>query len=207
MAVHTHHPVSAPPAPPVRERTGELLLRAWCVFVLFTTMAGTAWVLATGEIVTTVVAIASGIVSGIVWIVTRPPVQWRRLPWFAVAYVLFALASILWSAWPATTAVTLLLMVLAGKRYVPVGVHIPLLSFGAALLLYARIHVKELPGKHDDDRKAYRDKVVAVFFHHSFLERVSRERPDFARPLIRSISKCSSTANSVFSTSLRATIT
>jgi len=110
MAVHTHHPVSAPPAPPVRERTGELLLRAWCVFVLFTTMAGTAWVLATGEIVTTVVAIASGIVSGIVWIVTRPPVQWRRLPWFAVAYVLFALASILWSAWPATTAVTLLLL-------------------------------------------------------------------------------------------------
>jgi ABC-2 type transport system permease protein len=35
----------------------------------------------------------------------------------------------------AFTAVTLLLMVLAGKRYVPVGVHIPLLSFGAALLL------------------------------------------------------------------------
>ncbi|MBD7957213.1 O-antigen ligase family protein [Microbacterium sp. Sa4CUA7] len=110
MAVHTQHPVSAPPAAPVRERTGELLLRAWCVFVLFTTMAGTAWVLATGEIVTTVVAIGSGVVSAIVWAVARPPVQWRRLPWFALAYVLFALLSLLWSAWPATTAVTLLLL-------------------------------------------------------------------------------------------------
>ena len=33
------------------------------------------------------------------------------------------------------TAVTLLLMVLAGKRYYPVGIHVPLLSFMIALLI------------------------------------------------------------------------
>jgi ABC-2 type transport system permease protein len=33
------------------------------------------------------------------------------------------------------TAITLLLMTLAGRRYFPVGVHLPLVSFGAALLL------------------------------------------------------------------------
>ncbi|MCR2785230.1 MULTISPECIES: O-antigen ligase family protein [unclassified Microbacterium] len=112
MAVHTKHPVSAPPAAPVRERTGVLLLRAWCIFVLFTTMAGAAWVLAVGEIPTTVIAIGSGVVSAVLWIVLKPPVQWRRLPWFALAYVAFATASLLWTAWPATTAVTLLLLLI-----------------------------------------------------------------------------------------------
>jgi len=33
------------------------------------------------------------------------------------------------------TAVTLLLMVLAGKRYYPIGIHVPLLSFTMALLI------------------------------------------------------------------------
>jgi len=33
------------------------------------------------------------------------------------------------------TAVTLLLMVLAGKRYYPIGIHVPLLSFTIALLI------------------------------------------------------------------------
>jgi ABC-2 type transport system permease protein len=35
----------------------------------------------------------------------------------------------------AFTAVTLVLMALAGRRYFPIGVHMPLVSFGAALLL------------------------------------------------------------------------
>jgi ABC-2 type transport system permease protein len=35
----------------------------------------------------------------------------------------------------ALTAVTLALMVLAGKRYYPIGVHIPVFSFGVALLI------------------------------------------------------------------------
>ena len=40
----------------------------------------------------------------------RPHVQWRRLPWFIIAYVAWATASLLWSAWPASTALTLILL-------------------------------------------------------------------------------------------------
>jgi ABC-2 type transport system permease protein len=49
-----------------------------------------------------------------------------RPPTILVAHVLVKLMF---------TAVTLLLMALAGKRYFPIGVHMPLVSFGAALLL------------------------------------------------------------------------
>ncbi|MNZ79965.1 hypothetical protein D3C78_985840 [compost metagenome] len=58
--------------------------------------------------------------------------------------------------------------------------------FGTALLLDTRIHVKELPGEDDDNRKGYRDEVIAVLFHHSFLERVSWDRFGFAVPSMRS---------------------
>ncbi|GAA2984362.1 O-antigen ligase [Microbacterium terrae] len=110
MAVHSKHPVSAPPAPPLRETTGHLLMRAWCIFVLFLALSGTAWVHAFGNVVAGAVAIAGGIVTVVLWFVVRPPVQWRRLPWFVVGYLGWATASILWSAWPATTALTLLLL-------------------------------------------------------------------------------------------------
>jgi len=110
MAVHTQHPVSAPPAAPPRERTGVLLLRAWCVAVLFTTITGTAWVLAVGEVGAAVIGVGSAVVSAVVWLATRPPVQWRRLPWFVLAYVAFAAASLLWSQWPATTLLTVALL-------------------------------------------------------------------------------------------------
>ena len=110
MAVHTQHPVSAPPAAPPRERTGVLLLRAWCVAVLFTTITGTAWVLAVGEVGAAVIGVGSAVVSAVVWLATRPRVQWRRLPWFVLAYVAFAAASLLWSQWPATTLLTVALL-------------------------------------------------------------------------------------------------
>ena len=55
MAVHTKHPASAPPAAPVREKTGHLLLRGWCIFVLFMALSGTAWLHAFGELATAVV--------------------------------------------------------------------------------------------------------------------------------------------------------
>ena len=32
MAVHTAHPIAAPPAAPVREKTSHQLLRGWCIF-------------------------------------------------------------------------------------------------------------------------------------------------------------------------------
>lgn len=112
MAVHTKHPASAPPTPPVRAKSGHLLLRGWCVFVLVSTLAGTAWVLAFGDTVAAAVGIGSGIVSLALWVRIRPVVQWRRLPWFLVALVVWATASLIWSAWPAVTALTLLLLVI-----------------------------------------------------------------------------------------------
>jgi exopolysaccharide production protein ExoQ len=110
MAVHSKHPASAPPAPPVREKTGHLMLRGWCIFVMFMALSGTAWVHAFGELTAAVVTIGGGILSVVLWIVIRPPVQWRRLPWFVVAFVALATLSLLWSAWPQTTALTLLLL-------------------------------------------------------------------------------------------------
>lgn len=116
MAVHTKHPVSAFPAAPVREKTGHLILRGWCVFVLFQAVAGAAWVHALGALVAGALAVLSGLVSIVLWLNIRPTVQWRRLPWYAVGYVLFAGLSIIWSAWPATSALTWLLLVITSLQ-------------------------------------------------------------------------------------------
>lgn len=110
MAIHSKHPVSAPPAPPVREKTAHLLLRGWCAAVLLFAIGGTTWVNAFGEMLTGVVTVATGVVSAVLWVVLRPPAPYRRLPWYALAYVAWAALSILWSAWPATSALTWLLL-------------------------------------------------------------------------------------------------
>lgn len=110
MAVHSKHPASAPPGPPVREKTGHLMLRGWCIFVLFMSLTGTAWVNAVGELPTAVITIAGGVLSAVLWVVLRPHLQWRRLPWFVMGYVAWATLSLLWSAWPEATAITLLLL-------------------------------------------------------------------------------------------------
>lgn len=110
MAAHALHPISAPPAAPIREKFGHLLVRAWCIFVLVAGFAGTSWLMAFGVAGTAVVAYGSGLISMILWIVLRPGVQWRRLPWLAVGYVAWATCSILWSAYPASTVPTLLLL-------------------------------------------------------------------------------------------------
>ncbi len=111
MAVHTSHPISAPPAAPIREKTGHILLRGWCIFLIAAALAGTSWLMALGTVGTAAVAYGTGVVSAILGLVLRPDVQWRRLPWFAVAYVVLAALSLLWSAYPAATLPTLLLLV------------------------------------------------------------------------------------------------
>ena len=121
MAVHTQHPASAPPAAPLREKTGHLMLRGWCVFVLFLAFSGTAWTIALGVPIPAIVTIASGVLSVVLWFGVRPPVQWRRLPWFTVAYVGWAVASILWSAWREATALTLLMLVLTTLQALFIG--------------------------------------------------------------------------------------
>lgn len=110
MAVHTKHPASEPPTAPVREKTGHLMLRGWCIFVLFMALSGTAWIHAFGQTVTAIVSIAGAVLSVGLWFSIRPPVQWRRLPWFATSYIVWATLSLAWSAWPSATALTLLLL-------------------------------------------------------------------------------------------------
>ncbi|WP_127818394.1 O-antigen ligase family protein [Microbacterium sp. CPCC 204701] len=121
MAVHSKHPASAPPSPPVREKTGHLLLRGWCIFVLFMSLSGVAWVHAFGAAVAGMITIAGGVLSLVLWFVVRPPLQWRRLPWFVVGYVAWATLSLAWSAWPDTSALTLLLLWITTLQAVFIG--------------------------------------------------------------------------------------
>ena len=121
MAVHTNHPVAAPPHAPVRETTGHLLLRGWCIFVIASALAGTAWLMAFGTFVSGVVAVVTGVVSVVLWVALRPGVQWRRLPWYALLYVAWALASLIWTAYPEATALTLLLLLTTTVQAMFVG--------------------------------------------------------------------------------------
>jgi hypothetical protein len=121
MAVQSKHPASAPPAPPVREKTGHLLLRGWCIFVLFQSLSGVAWVHAFGTAVAGAILVAGAAASVAIWLVTRPPFQWRRLPWFVLGFVAWAAASLVWSAWPDVTAVTLVLLIITTVQGLFVG--------------------------------------------------------------------------------------
>ncbi|CAI9392801.1 O-antigen ligase family protein [Microbacterium sp. T2.11-28] len=107
MTTHTQHPIAAPPAAPIREKTGHLLLRGWCILVLAGALSGTSLLMVLGVVGAAVAVFGSAVVSLALWILLRPVVQWRRLPWFAVAYVVLAVASLAWTAWPAATALTL----------------------------------------------------------------------------------------------------
>lgn len=111
MAVHSSHPVSAPPAAPPRERTSHILLRGWCIALLIVTLSGTALPLAFGVPVAAAVGVVSFLVSVILWATIRPRVQWPRLPWYALAYIVWALASILWTHWLQATLTTVALLI------------------------------------------------------------------------------------------------
>ena len=115
MAVFTKHPVSAPPAAPVREKTRHLMLRAWCTFALFTAIAASGWSELLGTVGLGILVTATGAISVVVWILAarardadddRPRFAVRRLPWLALCYAAWAAVSILWSVWPDATALT-----------------------------------------------------------------------------------------------------
>lgn len=117
MAVYAKHSASAPPTAPIREKAGHLLLRAYCILVIVTALSASAWhnLLGSPGFVGYVALLT--LASVLLWI--RPPLQpgddrsrimWRRLPWIALAYVAWAAASILWSAWPTATAITWFLL-------------------------------------------------------------------------------------------------
>ncbi|HET6299923.1 O-antigen ligase family protein [Microbacterium sp.] len=121
MAIHTKHPASAPPVAPPREKTRHHLLRGWCILVLFMALSGVAWVNAFGTEATAALTIVAAGVSLIVWVLVRPAYQWRRLPWYATGYVLWAALSIAWSAWPAVSAITWLLLAITTFQALFVG--------------------------------------------------------------------------------------
>lgn len=121
MAMYTNHPVSALPTAPARETTGHLLLRAWCVFVLVLALGGVGLVNAVGPTAAGVVTVVSAVVSAVVWVVARPPVAVRRLPWLAFAYIAWAGASIGWSAWPAASVLTWLLLAVTSFQGLFIG--------------------------------------------------------------------------------------
>lgn len=107
MVAISSHAVSAPPAAPARQSTGHLLVRGWCIFVLASGLAGTGWLMAFGVAGASLALALIGVVSLGVWLIVRPDVQWRRLPWFAVAYLVWAGCSVLWSAYRPATLATL----------------------------------------------------------------------------------------------------
>lgn len=115
MAVHATHAVSRPPTAPMRETTGHLLLRAYCTFLVFTAFAGSAWNNLLGPAGLIVLVGALAVVTILLW--ARPSrtrradaaarrFDWRRLPWFALLYVAWALASVLWTHWLDATLIT-----------------------------------------------------------------------------------------------------
>jgi len=97
MAVHTKHPAAAPPAPPPREKTRHLVLRAWCTFVVFTAFAGPAWIAVLGEIGTAIVLGVSAVVSVVAWMTLRPRIDAGRLPWIALAFLAWSAIAVAWS--------------------------------------------------------------------------------------------------------------
>jgi len=121
MAVHTAHPIAAPPAAPVREKTSHQLLRGWCIFVLAMALSGTAPLVAFGETAASVLGISIAVVSAIIWVSVRPRVQWPRLPWYALGYVVWALASLLWTHWIGASIPTLALLLITTLHALFVG--------------------------------------------------------------------------------------
>ena len=112
MAEHTKHPVAAPPSAPALQTTGHLLLRGYCILVLFTMFAATAWYNVLGPVGMTIFVVGLGAATIAIWVPRivaqrrTNPLPWRRLPWFLLVYVAWALLSVTWSAWPAATLST-----------------------------------------------------------------------------------------------------
>ncbi|MEN2738037.1 O-antigen ligase family protein [Microbacterium sp. X-17] len=98
MAVHTQHPAAAPPAPPPREKTSHLLLRAWCAFVVFAALLGAGWTTFLTPVGAAVLYGAAGVVSIVLWMTLRPRIDPQRLPWIALAFLAWNAISIAWAA-------------------------------------------------------------------------------------------------------------
>lgn len=115
MAQYTKHPVAARPAPPERESTGHLMLRAYAILALIAIFAHAAVYNLVGKVgaaITIGVFLLATLAIGIPLIArNRPqPFAWRRLPWAAMAYTALALISVAWSQWRGATLLTWILL-------------------------------------------------------------------------------------------------
>ncbi|WP_345751188.1 O-antigen ligase family protein [Microbacterium rhizophilus] len=108
MAQITRYTAQTPPEAPEREATAHQLLRAYAAFVIFSGFAHSAWWNLLGEPGAAVVLALTTAGSIAIWVplIHRHGLRWRRLPWVALGYVAWALASVLWSGWPGSTLLT-----------------------------------------------------------------------------------------------------
>ncbi|KQS00176.1 hypothetical protein ASF93_12055 [Microbacterium sp. Leaf347] len=109
MAVHSRHPIAAPPAAPLRETTPHLLLRAWCLVALVILVGLPLWASLLGPDVAELLLAASLVATLAIWLFGRGRLAWRRLPWAALAFVVVAATTIALSPdratlWPAALA-------------------------------------------------------------------------------------------------------
>ena len=88
------------------------MLRGWCTLILFTAFAASAWNNLVGPAGLTIWVGLLAIVSVALWIgaaradPAMSGVAWRRLPFFAMGYVAWAGASLIWSHWRGATILT-----------------------------------------------------------------------------------------------------
>ncbi|MER7796917.1 O-antigen ligase family protein [Microbacterium sp. NPDC096154] len=108
MAQITRYTVHTPPEAPVREGTAHQLLRAYAAFVIFSGLAHSTWWNLLGQGGAAVVLALTTAATIAIWVplIRREGIRWRRLPWLALAYVGWALASAMWSGWPGATLLT-----------------------------------------------------------------------------------------------------
>ncbi|WP_110588507.1 O-antigen ligase family protein [Microbacterium suaedae] len=112
MAQLSRFPVAPPHRAPEREATAHLALRAYATFVLFSALAYSWWYNLLGPIAAVALLSATVVATLAIWVPNlsrRRGAQayaWRRLPWIALVYVAFAITSVIWSQWPAATAMT-----------------------------------------------------------------------------------------------------
>jgi energy-converting hydrogenase Eha subunit E len=108
MAQITRYTSDTPPVAPEREATSHQLLRAYAAFVMFSGFAHSAWWNLLGQAGAAVVLALTTAASIAMWVplIRRHGLRWRRLPWIALAYVAWALVSVLWSSWPGATLLT-----------------------------------------------------------------------------------------------------
>ncbi|MGW9112780.1 O-antigen ligase family protein [Microbacterium sp. NPDC055683] len=117
MTQLSRHPIADPPTAPERETTGHLLLRAYATLVVFSALAHSSWYNLLGPAGAAGVLATLTLCTAAVWVPRLRPSRrksaypWRRLPWLALVYAALALASLLWSQWPVTTAITWALLV------------------------------------------------------------------------------------------------